>query len=372
MKLLLTTLFFLYVAIGFYGYGSDCDIYLMLHSGQKMICEGIYSYSRSPGYFVVELIIGMLSLIGGHILVNSVSAFVAVASLYLFWGLIKGHFSSVQVYFIIAFIGLNPHFIIASSSSMDYIYSIFFCLLGIKLFCRGNGYLASVIFALAISCRLSNAPIIVVMYLYFLYKTKKSSIGATIFSGVMMCSFVLVLFIPSFTAAGNTLGFLSYTLGNWNFWEHLSRFVYKNIYLIGLAPFIVGVGMILFRENRRIELTSELIAGVSILIVQEIAFLKIPLEIGYLLPLLFVGLPIFVAASHPRRMEIVVLVLLLFWYGFVNNMDILDKKYNEARTEVISARVGLFFFPGVVIADMPKRVLAYEVAKKKSDFYFVK
>ena len=240
---LLASLCAIYGGFGLYGYGNDCDTYLMLRSGRNLLLEGTYDYSRPPGYFVPEMILGGISLLGGHWLTNILSALLATASLYLFWRLLETSLPRYQAAFAVAFVGLNPHFIIAASSSIDYVYSLFFILSGVTALRARSPYGAAVLFALAISSRLSNLPIVVILYAHFLHREyrvrgPKAVVGLAP-SVAMAACLTIALFIPSFIAAGNTLGFLSYAIGDWTFFGHLTRFIYKNIGLLGLLPLLM-------------------------------------------------------------------------------------------------------------------------------------
>lgn len=360
ISIILFLLFITYAILGLFGYGNDCDTYLMLRSGHKMLLEGIYDYSRPPGYLIPEIIIGGASLIGGHFLTNFISSFLGAASLYIFWRLLRKSFSNSNALLITVLVGLNPYFAIAASSSMDYVYSLFFGLLGVASLSVKRYFFAAALFAFAVSSRLSNILIIGIFYIYFLYITYRNSetmeMIRLLISGAFSVCFIILLFIPSFIAADNTIGFLTYYIKDWTFLGHLVRFVYKNIYLFGLFPCLFFALIILgklVKKNSHFSLTPEIQAGLAILLVHELLFLKIPLEISYLLPLLFVIIPVCVQILQTRRFVMYIFLGLIVSYGFFVNPDILDRKYKAG--EAISAEIGLFLNPGLIIADLMKR-----------------
>jgi hypothetical protein len=355
--------FIVYTIIGLSGYGNDCDTYSMLKSGRRLLFDGVYQYSRTPGYFIPEIVIGWVSLIGGHFLSNLISSFLGATSLYFFWHLLilSKRLSNLNAILTTAIVGLNPHFMIAASSSMDYVYSLFFGLLGITALSKKKPFVASLFFAFAISSRLSNILIIGVIYTYFLYimhkKNEYGDMARVFLSGFLATCLSTVLFLPSFLASGKTLGFLTYSIGDWSFFGHLSRFVYKNIYLFGLIQFFLLVGVTVWSVAKKKVVFSfgpEIIAGLAIISVHEVLFFKVPLEISYLLPLLFFAIPIFVLIVAPQKTALYVLLGFTVLYGFVINPDILDRRYNETG-EAIGANVGLFLRPGMVIADILER-----------------
>jgi hypothetical protein len=167
-----------------------------------------------------------------------------------------------------------------------------------------------------------------------------------------------VLYVPSYIAAGYSIGFFHYHIGNWTFFGHLSRFIYKNIYLFGLLPFIFISAMITLKMVGRglhFTYTTQIYTGLAILLVSEILFFKIPCEISYLLPLLFVVIPLFVLLCQPRKITMYILVALSILYGFIVNLDFLDRKFNVivgVGYEAIGADLGLFVRRGAVIDDV--------------------
>ncbi len=362
ITVLLVLLGVLYFAAGTWGYGNDCDTYLMLRSGQNLLLNGNYQMSRPPGYFVPEVLIGAMSMLGGHLATNLLSALMAISTLFMFWRLLRGSFAATEAILLTALVGCNPVFFIAASSSMDYIYSLFFLMAGVTLCKSERPFPAGLLFALAVSSRLSNSLVIGVIYCYSGGKIwqKKDKVAAVrhLLAGVVAILAGLALYLPSFRASGNTLAFLSYVAGSWSFWGHLARFVYKNIYLTGLLPFLLLSGLFMLRfirKGTRVLWSAELSAGLVILLVHELLFFKVPLETGYLLPLLFVIFPMAAVMLQLRPRVLIILLLLQLSHGFLVNLDILDRRYNATGQEAVGAETGLFIRPGAVINDLRQR-----------------
>lgn len=360
--IVLFSLFIIYIILGIFGYGTDCDTYLMLKSGRNMWLYGNYDYSRGPGNFLPEMIIGGASLIGGSLLTNLISAILGTATLYIFWQLLKNVFSDSNALLITLIIGLNPFFIIASSSSMDYVYSLFFCMAGIQLLTKRFIFLSAFLFAFAASSRLSSVMIIGIIYLYYLYIRFKESnfkeMTRLLLSGCLMVILTILFFVPSYIAAGYTFDFFSYGYPDRDFFGLLSRFLYKNIYLFGLfiVPILAFITVWkLIRSRLNFQYTKEVTTGVAIVIATEILFFKIPVEISYLLPILFVVIPLFVLVCQPRQITMFIIIFLTFSYSFLVNLDVLDIKREEYQGELVSADVGLFVRHGVVIDDLQHR-----------------
>ncbi len=353
--------FIMYTILGFSGYGNDYDTYGMLKSGRTLLFDGTYHYSRTPGYFIPEFVIGIISLIGGHVLSNLISSLLGTASLMLFWRLLK-RIPYINALLVTTIIGFNPYFVIAASSSMDYVYSLFFGLLGITVLSKKKPFFSSLLFAFAVSSRLLNVLIIGCIYLYFLYvlykKNERREMTRVFLSGVLAMCLSMLFFFPSFIASGNTLGFLTYLVGDWSFFDYFSRFVYKNFRLFGLVPCVLLAGVTAWniaKKKIHISLTPEITAGLAIIAVHELLFFNVPFEISYLLPLLFVIPPVFILIVTPQKSTLYIWLGLTVLYSFVIDPDCLEPRYHTPRTSAIGADIGLFMRYGVVIGDVLQR-----------------
>ena len=93
----------------------------------------------------------------------------------------------------------------------------------------------------------------------------------------------------------------------------------------------------------------------AIFLVSEILSFKIPVEISYLIPVLFVVIPLFVFYCRPPKIAMYVLVALTFSYSFLVNPDFLGRKYNAIGVESVSENVGIYIRHGVIIHDVLSR-----------------
>lgn len=360
-------IFLLYSLIGAQGYGNDNDTYLMIRCGTNLVLDGLYVPSRPPGYLIPEIIIGGLSLIGGQYLTNLASAILGTMSLYLFWRLLITSFSRHDTLLICLIVGLNPHFIIAASSSMDYVYSLFFGLTGIVLLTMRKPFLASIPIALASCSRLGNILLLGIIYLYFIYtayqRRRSDDLSSLILSAGLWVGLTFMLFIPSFIAYNNTFGFITYYIPDFTFAGHLTRFIYKNIYLFGPMAFVLIWALTAKRiaKKRSFQPLPPVAAfGLAMVIVHEILYFKIPLDIAYLLPLLLVIIPLWMYFAHPGKIAIYGLLAVTISYGFIANYDILNRKYNAEGTVAIAADIGLYKKPGLVVDDILRREASKE------------
>ncbi|MBF0160782.1 MAG: hypothetical protein HQL88_00705, partial [Magnetococcales bacterium] len=214
ITLLLGFFFLLYAGMGLFGYGNDNDTYGMLRSGHALFFEGIYRYSRAPGYLIPEMVVGGAALLGGYFLANLISAVLGTASLFFFWRLLRAGFDEWTALLITAIVGLTPHYAIAASSSIDYIYSIFFILFGVTALRGHRCYWAALLFACATSARLSNLLTIGILYGYFIFiqyrKREYVVLMRLLLSGCLTVFYDCLFYIPSFMAAGNSFDFFAH------------------------------------------------------------------------------------------------------------------------------------------------------------------
>jgi len=346
----------------------------MIRSGIQLINDYDYLPSRPPGYLVPELVIGIASLIGGHWLANAVSALLAVTSLFLFYHLLKVIIPESSLTMLVLCVAFNPFYVLAATTSMDYIYSIFFILLTIHLLISRNVLSAGLMAAMALSCRPGNGLIIVSIYLCFLLKAQSAGdkfLMKLFYSGVLAFLMTLLLFFPSFKSADYSMSFISYAGVKWSWFGHFSRFFYKNLSLIGILQ---GIWLLvcIFRNKNHIQkdrINNYLIPGALFIVtLHSLLFLKVPLEIAYQLPLLFIILPLISWYFNFCPRQLAVLLMLNLFSSFVCNVELIEKKYNSDKTEVISATPGIFLNPGIVVDDLLRRNESEQFYCKKYGF----
>lgn len=371
-------LFGLYYTIGLFGYGNDVDTYAMIRQGQELVSSYKYYPSRPPGYFVPELIIGFTSMIGGHFLTNLLSAILGAITIYIFYQFIKRYFDEKLSILICLIVALNPYYIIAASSSMDYIYSIFFGFCGLWCLDQRKYFLGAIFFGLSLSARLSNSLIVFAIYVGYLIayykKGDKKALVKLVTSIPVAMIIMAVFYVPSYIAFGNSLKFLSYGIGDWSFFGHFARFVYKNVYLMGFLTSIfilVSVIYISLKERKFGEISFEMKLGIFILILHEILFFKVPIEISYLLPILFVLVPLWVIIVRKNVVLILALLVLTVSYNFIK-VDVLTFERDYVKLEAVDANTNISINAGVLLDDVIKRWSFWVVPKlTEGDLYIV-
>lgn len=357
------------------GYGNHDDIYRMLNSWRTLIFEHRYVPSRFQGYLVPELSIGLASQVGGFYLSNLVSVLLSVSSLLIFYWLLIRITTRLNAVLAVAMIASNPFWIIASTTSTDYIYPVFFFTLGPFMLLNAKPRLAGLIFALAMSSRLTYAPMIVLAFAFYLpYVIKnKPEQRNQFFQGIILFFLgTAALYLPVFLASGMSFSFLKYaddTVGGWL--GTIVRFIYKNIYFWGLPTFIL---LLIFFFRERVSYPKAIFANPFAntrpekLLFQvvswgfaynEIVFAKLPHQYQYLLPILFCVTYFIVTAPTPSKTKFLGLVLALnIIYCLFCNFDILDTyQVGGAGTTIHSdaAKVNFSLKQGVLVQDFSWR-----------------
>jgi len=349
----------IYFACSLAGYGNDYDTYAMVRSGQNLLNGLGYSPSRAPGYPIPEIVIGATSKIGGSTFSNAISVALALGSLSLFYLLASRLVEPDRAGFAVLFVALNPVFVVAASSTMDYVYSIFFILAAVHALASDRFTLAALLSGLALGSRLSNALIVLVLYLaviMFHYLDGNRRQALRVFaSGILGVLVTAILFVPVFIASGHTLGFLTYAIGDWTFIENVARFLYKNLYLFGVA-FFVGLALVLGLGEARALYTVNrdrfglLLIGLA-LVLQGL-FAKAPLEIEYLIPFIFiVGLALARALKATAR---ILLLGLVASYSFIN-INLLDIEYDMSKAQAVGAKFRVSLGKGYLTEDLYRR-----------------
>ncbi len=360
-------------ALNGHGYGNDDDTYRMLNTWKILISEGKYVPSRFQGNLIPELTIGLASEIGGFYLANFISIALSVSSLFIFYRLLLRITTSLIAALSVLAIASNPFWIIASTTSMDYVYGAFFFSLGLFILIKEKPRWAGLLFAAAVCSRLTYGPMGAIAFLLYVpYTHETPKLRNSLIQGFLI--FLVAtggFYLPVFFASGMSLSFLAVgpdAAGG--FIGILARFFYKNIYFWGLPAFILLV-IFLIQDNgffqkmvtnpfQKIRVEKLLFHGALwCLIYNEIMFFKLPHEYAYLLPILF-SVTYFIATSDrvKKTRYLSFLIGLQLLYGLIFNLDVIQTYQKEPVAKTIhsdSAKVQVSIKEGVLIRELDWR-----------------
>lgn len=346
----------------FLGYGADSDIYSELEAARKTWIEGIPSMSRHPGYWLHEALVFVVSRQGGSIAINTLTLAASLLILYRCWNLATQLKISHKTPLILC-LAFNPWFLIASTSAMDYTWTVLAVVVGIELLVLQKPMRGGVAGAFAIAFRLGS-----------IFTLAGAALGQGIamgfskewFKRAFLCGLITVLagglfYLPSWYVVHQNFSFLQGHLGAEELWTlkmHLGRAVYKPIYLFGLLSFI-GIGTLLMVHRKHIQFRFLLKSSpwaapfLGAVLGTYALYAKYPIEISYLLP----GLPLFyllLGAMLPRcpKWHLWLLFLSTLSYSFIS----LSLASPNVPGEASNASFGLRIVPGVLLEDIQKRL----------------
>ena len=343
----------------FLGYGSDNDTYGVLSAGVSTWDNLIPQMSRHPGYWLYEVIVYGLSKLGGYILVNGATLVVSVLVLYRFYRLAICENVSNPTLLTLC-LGFNPWFLIAATSTMDYMWALLFIVLSIELATKDKYFIAGVFSGVAVGLRLGSVfPLAFAFFFTWLKAGIKNSFKGYFLLGLVALVFIILFYFPSWLLSDKSFSFLTGHLGEESLWTlkmHAGRFFYKTIYLFGLSSFIVIVAIIGFHTLKgkgQISKSRLGIAAAGASIGNFILFAKYPIEISYLLPFLFFSLLLLgiYLGSESRNYLIAILVTTVS-YSFIN-LSIAKPNIPGSASD---ASFGFFMEHGVLMQDISARL----------------
>jgi hypothetical protein len=355
----------------FLGYGSDNDTYGVLEKGVQTWHAHIPGTSRNPGYWIYEAIIYVLSTLGGSLLCNLGSYLMAVLLAWRFWrwGL---RLRVPQLELLTASLIASPGFVIAASSTDDYLWSLLFIVLGADSIVAGRLISATLLSALAMGIRGGNGPVVAggfaAAIVYELRTQRRATAKAAKLAtaGIVSALLAACAFYPSYVLAHHTMNFTAAMAGPPELYARLLRvgkFFYKGSEAFGpIALLVIAIATILYfkqlhtlrdrgpRSNDSVRLA---VLCLGYLLGNLVLFMRYPIEFFYLIPatyffLLLAGITIF---AYSRALATALLAAILS-FDFV--WPIFVRPNVPGRST--GARLHFGFAPGIVIGDTRDRM----------------
>jgi hypothetical protein len=343
----------LYLPLIFTGPGSDPDSLRELRSGATLLWQHRYILSRPPGYFPYEGLCGVLYALGGSVASNFATVLMSLAALDSFLH-ICAHFEVPHRYLLTAIMAVHPVYWASSASTIDFLWALGCFLVGFRWWLNDRYFSAAAMLGLAVGIRLSSVFLTGPLLLWALFEKPWSlrPWGAA----ALATAIGLALYLPEFISSGNSLSFLTYYPGAWNMQGEIGRFIYKNVYFWGLPATIFLLAIVpmtitgLIGSERKFS--PIIVLSVSVVILFEALFLKLPVQRAYLLPMLPFALILLGITLSDRKPWLLAMLLMVFSYNFIN--------LNLARPDIVDhatrAHAGIFIEPGYLLADIGARL----------------
>jgi hypothetical protein len=255
---------------------------------------------------------------------------------------------------------VQPFFWVNAASTIDYLWALGFCLLGFDLLLNRKYIPATISLALAIGSRLSTI-LPVGLFFIFLFINHKDKRRQLLRSAAGTALIAFILYIPP-------LDFLEWNLSRWlvlstgdpALWTPLlrfGRFFYKNLMFFSLPVVLWLAGVVIFQFARKRSKDVHRFAGLgwlalAVVFSVELMFLRVPIEMEYLLPLLPFALIIagisFPRSSWPLWVLFALVLLSNFWW------------LNPARSinpnQTSGVIFGFWLEPGYLLQDIANRL----------------
>ncbi len=273
------------------GYGLDGDSWSVALSAKLLHDTGTYEVSRLPGYPVQEWL-SSLVIVGGPFMVNLLTAIISTLGVIFFFLSLRALRFKRPYLAAISFAAV-PVFYIHSTTAIDYNFALAFILGSFLFVIRERLWLAGIFLGVAIGCRITSGAMLLPFALIVIQD------GGVKFNVLR----ILKIAIPALLLGALFFFpvFMDYGWGFFTFYSVPYPAIPKVLYklsievwgVIGLFGLVVSTGL-LFLPNRltkrqylfpRSVNEKYVISWLVAIDLYIIAFLKLPMEAGYLLPI---------------------------------------------------------------------------------------
>ena len=303
--LFLAAFFLLLLPLCCLGYGSDNDTYGVLDAGRSVWQQHHLMTSRNPGYWTFEALTFALSQTGGYLLTNLASLAIATLILWRFL-VLSARLGARYPLLLASCLAFTPVFVIASTATLDYLWSLLFIVLFVEALASGRPWRAMLLAAVAISFRAANGILIAGGFAFAigdeLLQQKRISRRVLTLAATGILSAVLggLTFLLSAYLVHWTMAFTAGYMGPapmWTLKMRAGRFVYKGLYLFGpIGTVILALAVVLRPrspadsprarlQNGQTHLLAVIALGV--LLGNLALFWKFPIEVSYAIPAAF-------------------------------------------------------------------------------------
>lgn len=349
----------LYIPFAFLGYGSDSDSYSVVRIGQYFVETLDYLPSRLPGYFVHEVFVYFLNLVGGSLLSNLGTISMTLIMLFSFNRICR-LMNVRQANLLTVILMIHPFVWVNATSTIDYLWALGFAFFGFERLMNKKYTTATILLALAIGSRLSTVMIIG-LFLFFLWTQFKTERRAIFLTGLAAIIVGFVFYIPP-------LDFLEWDISRWLvlstgdpvLWTpalRIGRFLYKNLMFWGVLAVLWLVFLFAISLWRRFLPKIKSWDGLTwlcliVILCSEILFLRVPIEMEYLLPLLPFVLILLGKLFSQQPVYLLVLLILVFSANFVW----LNPAHSLTPNQTSGVAYGLWIEKGYFLQDIANRL----------------
>lgn len=349
-----------------HGYGLDGDSWSVAIIARNIAATGQYEVSRFPGYPVQEYI-SSLFYNGYAWRLNLLTAIISTIGI-LFFALTLKTWKFKNVFLASAALASVPIIYINSTTTIDYVWALSFLLVSLYFVARYNPLMAGLFLGIAIGCRLTSGAMLVPYCIMIMQPGERNkNIMRIVQMSLMSMITGALLYYPAFARYG--LQFLTYyDLPYPSVSKVLYKFFIETWGLVGLLAlfisvcvfFLPGTGSIRRYLFPRSINEKYVIAWLIAIDLYIIAFLRLPMESGYLVPMIPFVILIFGKYLYSKAFTALCIMLILS--SFLFNISPVERE--DAAT---ASAVSFVFNQGeerlsVDVLDGP--VISYESRRK--------
>jgi len=312
------------------GPGNDLDVGNIFRSGRAIARHLTYLPSRPPGAPVHEGIVGVLDLAGGPLLTNLASLGAAAGLIWVLNRLLQEEGLGRAGRWGVALIVANPWFIIAATSTADYVFALLFCVGAALAIRRHRAVLAGVLAAGAMGTRVGSATLLVAIVAAELGTGEGARRRVAIMAAVG-AALTVVLFVPSALYAGG-LSFAQNDFSASSVGVQLGRAAAKDLLLLGIPTVIVAViALPAVVAAVRTWSTAWLVRFAVVgLVLSQVLFIRFPWKMAHLLPTLLCLAVLYAVALKERPRMLAAMVALQLVFAVVRVDVLAPNRANEA------------------------------------------
>jgi hypothetical protein len=319
------------------GPGNDLDVANVFRSGRAIVRHLDYVPSRPPGAPVHEAIAGVGDLLGGPLLANLLTLGAAVALVWALHDLLVREGIGRPARWAVLILAANPWFVVAATSTADYVFALLFVVLAARAMRRGSPVAAGLLAALAMGSRVGSATLLAAVLVAELTGSSdagssdagSSDAGSTdgrpegrrtrgrrvAIAAAVAVPATLVLFVPSILEAGG-LSFAQNDFSTSSPLVQLGRALAKDVLLIGLPTLLVALAALPATVAAIGRWSGSWLVRFSVtgLVLSQLLFVRFPWKMAHLLPTLLALVVLWAVAleDRPRVLATMVALQVLF------------------------------------------------------------
>lgn len=333
------------------GPGNDLDVANVFRSGRAIARHLTYVPSRPPGAPVHEAVVGVLDLTWGPLLTNLATLAAAALLVVVLDRLLAAEGLPLGRRWAIAVLVANPWFIIAATSTADYVFALLFVVLAARAMRQERWLVAGLWAAAAMGSRVGSITLLAAAAIAVLTEPGQRpaairGLGRTALVGVPLTA---LLFVPSVLEAGG-LSFAQNDFSTSSPLVQLGRTAAKDLLVLGVPGTLLALATLpaLVAALRRWSASWLVRFGLVGLVLSQLLFLRFPWKMAHLLPTLLALVVLWAVALADRPKLLMALVALQVAFGIVR-VDVLAP--NDAG-RASSARIEPTITWGPVVTDL--------------------